>query len=54
MAHARADPAPAVLGRQRGTFQLDLDGGEGAEPGRDGSPPLEYALRPDVSARCAR
>ncbi|KAL4435851.1 hypothetical protein ABPG77_000613 [Micractinium sp. CCAP 211/92] len=42
-----ASPRP-VLGRQRGTFQLDLDGaGEGGEPGRDGSPPLEYALRPD-------
>lgn len=49
---------PAVLGRQRGSYQADLDGageeGDAAQAGREGSPPLEYALRADVSSRWAR
>ncbi|KAL4458738.1 hypothetical protein ABPG75_013603 [Micractinium tetrahymenae] len=45
-----ASPRP-VLGRQRGSYHRDLDGagdeGGAAQQGREGSPPLEYALRPD-------
>lgn len=43
-----ASPRP-VLGRQRGSYS-EGEGGSGAgEEGREGSPALEYALRPDVS-----
>ena len=39
----------AVLGRQRGAYEMEGEGAGASSP-REGSPALEFALRPDVRA----